>query len=110
MRAPLHSRKWFLSSLLVVQVLALTLFVVGPQAGSLDDDGDGSPDVPIVVATTDVTVGEFPPRLCDGFASAAIDVNAVIPTGLRSDGRLRCFSASPGPEAASLLSFCHLRC
>lgn len=29
---------------------ALTLFVLGPQAGSFDDDGDGSPDIPVVVS------------------------------------------------------------
>ena len=39
-----------LRSLLFVGLVALTLFVVGPQAGSVDDDGDGSPDIPVVVS------------------------------------------------------------
>ena len=26
------------------------MFVVGPLAGSIDDDGDGSPDIPVVVS------------------------------------------------------------
>lgn len=35
--------------LLIAGLLALTLFVLGPLAGSLDDDGDGIPDIPVVV-------------------------------------------------------------
>lgn len=52
MRAPEHSRKPFVSLFLLVEIIALTLFVVGPQAGSLDDDGDGNPDVPVVVSSS----------------------------------------------------------
>ena len=33
-------------------LVAIAMFALGPQAGSLDDDGDGSPDVPIVVMAT----------------------------------------------------------
>jgi len=29
--------------------LAITLFFIGPQFGSLDTDGDGFPDVPVMV-------------------------------------------------------------
>ena len=39
-------RRWAL----LVGLVALALFVVGPQAGSFDDDGDGSPDIPVVVS------------------------------------------------------------
>jgi hypothetical protein len=46
-----------LRSLLFVGLMALTLFVVGPQAGSVDDDGDGNPDIPVVVSSPSV-VGE----------------------------------------------------
>jgi hypothetical protein len=35
--------------LLCIWVVALGLFVVGPQMGSIDDDQDGAPDVAIVV-------------------------------------------------------------
>lgn len=52
MRAPRRSRKPFLSLFLLVEIIVLTLFVVGPQAGSLDDDGDGNPDVPVVVSSS----------------------------------------------------------
>jgi len=41
--------------------VAITLFVAGPQAGSIDDDGDGNPDVPIVVLAPGLT-GEGPHR------------------------------------------------
>jgi hypothetical protein len=37
-------------SILLVGAVALALFVVGPQAGSVDDDGDGNPDIPVVVS------------------------------------------------------------
>jgi len=33
-------------------LIAVVVFVLGPQAGSLDDNGDGAPDVPIVVMTS----------------------------------------------------------
>ena len=61
---------------------ALALFVIGPQAGSLDDDGDGSPDIPVVVSD----------------AVVVIDVSAVTcsPTKSRSSYRLT-FSA-PAPR------------
>ena len=42
-------------SLAFVWLMALALFVIGPQAGSLDDDGDGAPDVPIVVSGPGLT-------------------------------------------------------
>lgn len=37
-------------AILLIGLAALTLFVVGPLAGSLDDDGDGCPDTPVVVS------------------------------------------------------------
>ena len=33
-----------------ILLIAVTLFSLGPQLGSLDIDGDGIPDVPVVVA------------------------------------------------------------
>jgi hypothetical protein len=32
-----------------ILLVAITLFVLGPQFGALDTDGDGVPDVPIIV-------------------------------------------------------------
>lgn len=45
-------------TILLIGVAALTLFVVGPLAGSIDDDGDGSPDLPVVVS---VLASDFSP-------------------------------------------------
>lgn len=45
-----NSMPLLVRSLAFVWLMALALFVMGPQAGSLDDDGDGAPDVPIVVS------------------------------------------------------------
>ena len=46
-----HAVIWLLHRLLLfVELIALALFVVGPLAGSVDDDGDGNPDIPVVVS------------------------------------------------------------
>ena len=37
-------------AILLAGAVALALFVIGPQAGSVDDDGDGNPDIPVVVS------------------------------------------------------------
>ena len=47
-----NSRKaasWLLRLFLSIGIIALLSFVVGPQSGSIDDDSDGYPDIPIVV-------------------------------------------------------------
>lgn len=44
----LHMRRIAASSARIVLV-AITLFVLGPQFGALDTDGDGVPDVPLMV-------------------------------------------------------------
>jgi len=46
-------REWA-ATLAKILLIAITLFHVGPQLGSLDIDGDGIPDIPVVV--THVTV------------------------------------------------------
>jgi len=55
MSTPRHSRnriQAFLRPFLFAELVAVALFVVGPQAGSFDDDGDGIPDIPVVVSGT----------------------------------------------------------
>lgn len=43
---------WSYPRLVLLSVLmAITLFVVGPQMGSIDDDQDGSPDIAVVVSS-----------------------------------------------------------
>src|SRR5579864_3136914 len=42
--------------LLVLGLLFLSLFVLGPQMGSIDADGDGYPETAIVVASSSPTV------------------------------------------------------
>jgi hypothetical protein len=37
-------------SILLIGLAAMTLFAVGPLAGSFDNDGDGAPDIPVVVS------------------------------------------------------------
>jgi hypothetical protein len=52
-----HTRRHFHSpfpplnrTIVLVGAMALALFVIGPQGGSVDDDGDGNPDIPVVVS------------------------------------------------------------
>ncbi len=64
-----------LRSLLFVGLVALTLFVVGPQAGSVDDDGDGNPDIPVVVSSPSfVDEGAFATRA----SQRSANISAVI--------------------------------
>ncbi len=42
--------KCFPCALLLVALGAIALFVAGPLMGSVDDDNDGSPDIPVVVS------------------------------------------------------------
>ena len=48
-------------SVLLIRTIALALFVLGPLVGSVDVDGDGTPDVPVVLvarsAVKDVSPG-----------------------------------------------------
>jgi hypothetical protein len=52
----LHSKRASRRPTLLVGLIALSLFVGGPQMGSLDADGDGIPEIPVALATTN-TVG-----------------------------------------------------
>ena len=54
---------WLLRSLLLFGLAALALFVIGPLAGSIDDDGDGNPDIPVVVSAQIFVAGV--PRVTD---------------------------------------------
>ncbi len=103
--------KWFHCRLLLVLVGAIALFAVGPQMGSLDDDNDGSPDIPVVVA-----VGN---PVCD--VSRALGKNqsrqqfqnSVVPAVNGTQSRdagidQPVFVAHDGRSA--LQSFCLLRC
>jgi hypothetical protein len=48
-RNPNNVALWLLQLILSIGIIALVSFVVGPQSGSIDDDRDGNPDIPIVV-------------------------------------------------------------
>jgi len=83
-----------------IVALAITLFFLGPQLGSLDIDGDGTPDVPIVVMlgnndqTVQPTNSERPARSVFAIASpfsqlSCSDLGLMkvrIPAALRSAG------------------------
>lgn len=97
-------------TMLFIGLAAVTLFVVGPLAGSVDDDGDGSPDIPVVVSDSVF--------FCDLSADKGVDQRAAkIRHGDTSD---QFEIASPGREliecpslaldVCSVLQSCSLRC
>ena len=49
--SPRHPQR-SVHSLLVALIFAIALFLVGPSAASIDDNGDGAPDVPVVVTAS----------------------------------------------------------
>lgn len=109
MRAQQLSRRPVLSLLLLVQLIAITVFVVGPQAGSLDDDGDGNPDVPVVVSALR---GAEDLGCVPRYRGRALD-REPAKTGLPADAD--CVQANRQSSSASqhrllLSALCLLRC
>lgn len=95
----------------MIGLAALTLFVVGPLAGSVDDDEDGSPDIPVVVSDSVL--------LLDLLADGGVDqhsrnTQAGAPSGyLRSSSpstRVIDFKLVPVDAGSGLHSCCSLRC
>jgi hypothetical protein len=92
----------------VLGVVAVSLFFLGPQMGSLDTDGDGCPDTPVVISSLTPVVRP------SNFASAAqapdkIQGAMVLAHVLHSYYVENDGSGSPAGRAA-LRSFCLLRC
>ena len=101
---------FLIRSLLLAWLAALALFVVGPLAGSIDDDGDGNPDVPVVVSAltlvgevshvTDVSLG---PQNVPEVAGVLIGIHTHYSEDVNSG-----FASFGGRSV--LLSSCLLRC
>ena len=98
-------------SILLVGTVALALFVVGPQAGSLDDDGDGSPDIPVVVSEPVIVAALSPAARVDQRSRNIQDVKLStshgVPTGYIEIAK--CGFSSFGDASVSR-SCCPLRC
>ena len=95
-------------SLILLGIVPVLLFFLGPLMGSLDTDGDGYPETPLVISLP-VPVAPSSSFVSENQASrihtANLLADVVIPPyfGERDD------SASPAGRAA-LQSFCLLRC
>jgi hypothetical protein len=71
-------------SILLVGMVALLFFVVGPQGGSLDDDGDGNPDIPVVVSDSVLVDAEATATYVDEYSPKIHDVLMAVHRGVRS--------------------------
>jgi hypothetical protein len=97
--------------LLLLGLGAIALFVAGPQMGSFDDDNDGSPDVPVVVAVRNQVCDE---SRCIGKVQEQQKVNnSVVPALIGIQPRHPgieepLFAAHDG--RSTLQAFCLLRC
>ena len=96
--------------MLLIGVAAIALFVVGPQGGSVDDDADGSPDIPIVV-TNPVDVADVSARVRAAERRYDIDRPSLSRRAFSTRDVEIPESNSPALNEGSVLySWCSLRC
>src|SRR5215471_17451442 len=87
------------SLILVLGIVAVSLFCLGPQMGSLDTDGDGVPDIPVVISSSTPVVR--PSNLgLEGQPLHRIRGAMVLPLVLRSYYVENDDSGSPAGRAA----------
>jgi hypothetical protein len=97
----------FRSPILVLGIVAVSLFFLGPQMGSLDTDGDGYPDTPIAVSP--ITVAP-PSSSAWKNPTSPIRAASLLPdVAFPSHDSERAEPVSQAGRAA-LKSFCLLRC
>ena len=96
------------SLILVLGIVAVLLFCLGPQMGSVDTDGDGCPDTPVAISSSTPVVrpSSF---VSAGQPSHRIRGAMVLALVLHSYYVENDDSGSPAGRAA-LRSFCLLRC
>ena len=86
MTAPGHSRncpRFFVRASILGELLLLILFLVGPLGASVDCDGDGVPDVPVVV-TAPTPLAEISPRVISVASIKPLFAAVLRRTRLRS--------------------------
>ena len=90
--------------------MTLALFVIGPLAGSFDEDGDGYPDVPVVVSAAIFHAGALPAQ-ADCTSPDVHDLATCTQSGVQTSNTADDKNHSTSPEGrAVLLSSCLLRC
>lgn len=107
MSTPKRPRVWsgYQRLILVAGLALVTLFVMGPQAGSLDCDGDGIPEVPVVLMAASIVAGPLSLTNLQDCSRTALAVAA---------GEDRSLLPAPSVLACGGRSFlracCQLRC
>lgn len=102
-------KRAFCRCILLIALSALLQFVVGPQLGSVDADGDGIPESPVALATAN-TVGAST-LSCKVISHRTIRVAhpVAIPAQTRTfDAQKRTIASPVG--RSDLRLFCLLRC
>jgi hypothetical protein len=94
------------SPILVLGIVAVSLFFLGPQIGSLDTDGDGYPDTPVEISAPVAPSSGF---VSNNQPSRIRAASVLADVALRSHYGERAESVPPAGRAA-LKSFCLLRC
>lgn len=104
----LHFKRAFCRYILLIALSALLLFVVGPQLGSVDADGDGIPESPVALATTN-TVGATTLSCEASHRTIRVAHPVAIPAQTRAFDAQEQTIASPVGRS-DLRLFCLLRC
>jgi len=94
--------------IVVLGIVALSVFCLGPQLGSLDTDGDGYPDTPVamsisipVARSSSFVSNNQPSRIRAAIVLADLVIRSYY--GERDE-------SNPLAGRAALKSFCLLRC
>jgi hypothetical protein len=100
-----------MSPLVLAAATALLLFVVGPQLGSFDADGDGIPEIPVVLAGTNGATGATAStgKVASQRVTRDLLTRVVIPTRANAV-EIHEFEFSSHVSLAALHSMCPLRC
>jgi len=91
----------------ILGIAAVSLFFLGPQMGSLDTDGDGCPDTPVVILSSIPVAQPF--SFVSNSQPSRIRAARVLANVIRAYYDESDDAGSPAGRAA-LKSFCLLRC
>jgi hypothetical protein len=93
---------------ILLGIVAVLLFSVGPQLGSLDTDGDGYPETPVVISIS--TPVARPSSFVSTTKSSRIRAASMLADIVNRSYYTERDESGPPAGRAALRSFCLLRC